>query len=205
MASILTTEESKALLALCRTGRLYEVEDWIRAGKSLRIAEGVRGSPLQMAVEKGFRSLIELLVRNESQVKIKNKALAYAVEHRRMDLVEFLVKNGAEIASVPFVEGLRGHIGPSGRGQGSGTRSPKTGARRTTAPVESSQKLLPKIASWRTGHTVQRRFPIAVPADGLGSNGRYSHTGAPRSRRCSPSGTIPVCGAAAACGRIFAR
>ena len=38
MASILTTEESKALLALCRTGRLYEVEDWIGAGKSLRIA-----------------------------------------------------------------------------------------------------------------------------------------------------------------------
>ena len=38
MASILTTEESKALLALCRNGRLYEVEDWIRAGKSLRIA-----------------------------------------------------------------------------------------------------------------------------------------------------------------------
>jgi len=107
MASILTTEESKALLALCRSGRLYEVEDWITGGKSLRTAEGVRGSPLQIAVEKGFRSLIELLVRNESQVKIKNKALAYAVEHRRMDLVELLAKNGAEIASVPFVEVLR--------------------------------------------------------------------------------------------------
>ena len=96
MASILTIEESKALLALCRTGRLYEIEDWIRAGKSLQIAEGVRGTPFQIAVEKGFRSLIELLVRHESQVRIKNKALAWAVEHRRMDLVELLVKNGAE-------------------------------------------------------------------------------------------------------------
>ena len=40
MASVLTTDESKALLALCRTGRLYEIEDWIRAGKSIQIAQG---------------------------------------------------------------------------------------------------------------------------------------------------------------------
>jgi len=95
------------LLALCRAGRLYEIEDWIRAGKSLVIAEGVRGTPLQIALEKGFRSLIELLVRDESQVKIKNKAIIWAVEHRRIDLVELLVKNGAEIASVPYAEVLR--------------------------------------------------------------------------------------------------
>jgi ankyrin repeat protein len=107
MPSVLTKEQSKELLALCRTSRLYEVEDWIRAGKLLRIADGVRGTPLQIAVQKGFRSLIELLARNENQVKVKNKALDWAVEHRRMDLVELLVENGAEIASVPFVEVLR--------------------------------------------------------------------------------------------------
>lgn len=107
MAAVLTREESKALLALCRAGRLYEIEDWIRAGKSIEMAEGVRGTPLQIAVVKGFRSLIELLVRNESQVKLKNKALAWAIEHRRMDLVQLLVENGAEIASVPFYEVLR--------------------------------------------------------------------------------------------------
>jgi hypothetical protein len=40
---------------------------------------------------------------------------------------------------------LRGHIGPSGRGQGSGTRSPKTGAgSRTTAPVESCCRRSPR-------------------------------------------------------------
>jgi hypothetical protein len=37
MPSVLTKEESKELLALCRPGRLYEVEDWIRAGEPLRI------------------------------------------------------------------------------------------------------------------------------------------------------------------------
>ena len=107
MPAVLTKEESKELLALCRSGRLYEVEDWIRAGRSLQIADGVRGTPLQVAVQKGFRSLIELLARNESQVKVKNKALYWAVERRRMDLVELLIKNGAEAASVPFVEVLR--------------------------------------------------------------------------------------------------
>lgn len=107
MDSILTIQESKALLALCRAGRLYEIEGWIRVGRSLQIAQGVRGTPLQIAVEKGFRSLLELLVRNGSQVKIKNKALTWAVEHRRMDLVELLVKNGAELASVPYAEVLR--------------------------------------------------------------------------------------------------
>lgn len=66
MAAGLTADESKALLALCRTGRLYEIEDSIRTGRSLRIAEGVRGTPLQIALAKGFRGLIELLVRNES-------------------------------------------------------------------------------------------------------------------------------------------
>ena len=107
MAAVLTKEESRELLGLCRSGRLYEVEDWIRAGRSLQIAVGIRGTPLQVAVQKGFRSLIELLARNESQVKIKNKALYWAVEHRRMDLVELLVKNGAKVAAVPFVEVLR--------------------------------------------------------------------------------------------------
>ena len=107
MAAVLTKEESRELLGLCRSGRLYEVEDWIRASRSLQIAVGVRGTPLQVAVQKGFRSLIELLARNESQVKIKNKALYWAVEHRQMDLVELLVKNGAEVAAVPFVEVLR--------------------------------------------------------------------------------------------------
>ena len=107
MPAVLTKEESKELLALCRSGRLYEVEDWIRAGRSLQIADGVRGTPLQVAVQKGFGSLIELLARNESQVKVKNKALYWAVERRRMDLVELLIKNGAEAASVPFVEVLR--------------------------------------------------------------------------------------------------
>jgi hypothetical protein len=73
MPSVLTKEQSKELLALCRTGRLYEVEDWIRAGKLLRIADGVRGTPLQIAVQKGFRSLIELLAGMRTRLRSRTR------------------------------------------------------------------------------------------------------------------------------------
>jgi len=107
MFAALTLEESKALLALCRAGRLYEIEDWIRAGRSIEVSEGARKKPLQVAIDTGFQSLIELLVRNETHVKNKNKALADAIEGRRLNLVELLVEHGAEILSVPFADALR--------------------------------------------------------------------------------------------------
>jgi hypothetical protein len=107
MSAALTLEESKSLLALCRAGRLYEIEDWIRAGRSIEVAEGARQSPLQVAMDMGFHSLIRLLVRNETRIKSKNRALADAVERRRLNLVELLVEYGAEISSVPFAEVLR--------------------------------------------------------------------------------------------------
>jgi hypothetical protein len=38
MKEILTLEETKELIKLCQTGRLYAVTDWIVTGKSLRTA-----------------------------------------------------------------------------------------------------------------------------------------------------------------------
>jgi hypothetical protein len=63
LASTLAIDESKALLALCRAGRLYEVEDWIKAGLSLEVAASLQTAPLQVAIETGFHSLIELLAK----------------------------------------------------------------------------------------------------------------------------------------------
>jgi hypothetical protein len=37
MQEVLTLEEAKELVRLCRVGKLYEVDDWIRAGRSLRV------------------------------------------------------------------------------------------------------------------------------------------------------------------------
>jgi hypothetical protein len=68
MTTILSAEEARALIALCAAGRLYEVETWIRAGRSLAVPAGARKTPLSVAISTGFHSLVELLLRHaESQ------------------------------------------------------------------------------------------------------------------------------------------
>jgi ankyrin repeat protein len=106
LPEFLTTEDSKALIALCRAGRLYEVEHWIQAGRSISLAPQFKKGPLQLAIELGFHSLIELLVRNEKSQTIKNQSLQYAVARRRLDLVQLLVSNGADVLSIPLVDVL---------------------------------------------------------------------------------------------------
>lgn len=52
------TDQAKALIALCRGGRLYDIEKWIAEGKSLDISNatkrGRRRSLLEIAIETGF-------------------------------------------------------------------------------------------------------------------------------------------------------
>lgn len=105
--SILGVEESKALISLCRTGRLYEIEDWIRAGQPLEVHPSLHTTLLQVAIETGFYSLIELLSRNDNEGRAKTCALLQAVRDRRLDFVMILVEHGADTSSVPFLEVLR--------------------------------------------------------------------------------------------------
>jgi hypothetical protein len=83
MSDQLTLDESKVLLSLCRTGRLYEIEDWIKAGKPLSVDTSARKAPLEVAIDTGFHSLFVLLVRNEPCREVKNRSLAHAVEKRK--------------------------------------------------------------------------------------------------------------------------
>jgi hypothetical protein len=46
--------DASELIRLCRTGRLYEVEAWIRAGRSLAVPREVRTTPLDVALDTGF-------------------------------------------------------------------------------------------------------------------------------------------------------
>lgn len=102
----LTPIESKALVNLCRAGKLYDVEGWIEAEKSIRPAPEIRKTPLTVALDLGFHSLVELLIRYEDRPEIKNRALAFAVEAKRLDLIELLVANGAQVESVPLADVL---------------------------------------------------------------------------------------------------
>jgi hypothetical protein len=97
-----TREEGKQLLALCRSGKLYEIEAWIGAGRSLHVPTELRKSPLQVVVESGFHSLVELLAKHEDCPTVRNGALSDAVELRRLELVELLLSLGADAKGVPF-------------------------------------------------------------------------------------------------------
>jgi hypothetical protein len=92
----LDLQDSKTLLALCRAGRLYEIEDWIKAGKPLIVDPSARRAPLEVAIDTGFHSLIVLPVRNEPCRVVKNRALARAVDKRKPELAKLLVDYGAD-------------------------------------------------------------------------------------------------------------
>ena len=102
----LAEENAKLLLGLCRAGRLYEIEQWIAAGRSLRTPRNLKKSPLDVAVEHGFHSLVELLARSESEASIKNHALGLAVAKKRLDLVQVLIGLGADIKAVSLADVL---------------------------------------------------------------------------------------------------
>src|ERR1022692_2666487 len=106
MSPVLTIEQGKALVRLCREGRLYEVEDWIAAGKSVAVPAEIRRTPLQIAVEREFHSLVKLLARHESSQFVLNRALSDAVGLRNLAISELLLEFGAEITGVPLADVL---------------------------------------------------------------------------------------------------
>jgi len=106
----MSAEVARELIAHCRAGKLHEIEKCIISGKSLDISAAIkRGRQttlLQIAVETGFHSLVELIATNDPSQTSKNAALADAASARRLDLVEVLLASGADIKSVPLVDVL---------------------------------------------------------------------------------------------------
>jgi hypothetical protein len=102
----LSIEQAKELVALCRSGRLYEIDAWVSAGKSLTVPIEIKKTPLQVAVDLGFHSLVKLLSSHEQAAPVLNRALLDAVTLKRLDLVELLLEHGAAISSVPLINVL---------------------------------------------------------------------------------------------------
>jgi hypothetical protein len=107
VSATLSETESKKFLLLCKLGRLFDVQRWIASGKSLCAPDNLRTYPLKVALDTGFHSLVELLVRHEPYQEVKDGALSHAVSLKRLDLIQLLVSNGADVKSVPFIEVLR--------------------------------------------------------------------------------------------------
>ncbi len=80
--------EATELLRLRKTGRLFEIQNWIAAGNSTSVPADSKTTPLEVAPDTGFHSLVELLVRNEPSQDLKNRALQQAVSLKRRDFIE---------------------------------------------------------------------------------------------------------------------
>lgn len=97
------TEELAQLHRLCREGRLYEAERWIRAGRPLQITPGTpikrarATSALEIAVQTGNHALVYLLLSNGYDANQELRCpLDLALRARRLDLVNLLLEWGAD-------------------------------------------------------------------------------------------------------------
>lgn len=112
-SSNLITDEATLteLASLCRTGRLFDVMEWIEKGKpiNLPIDGSVHGrirSPLHIALEHGFHSLAELLLRSGAFVHTdaKHCPMKLSLQMRRFDFVQLLVKYGYDMRRVSMAD-----------------------------------------------------------------------------------------------------
>lgn len=94
------------VLRLCREGRLFELQQWIAAGHSIGMPSDYKKSPLGIAVQTGFHSLIELLLQHESDQAAKNAVLIEACRERQVNVVELALQHGADPRAVSFLDAL---------------------------------------------------------------------------------------------------
>ncbi|CAB1059841.1 hypothetical protein D1BOALGB6SA_4606 [Olavius sp. associated proteobacterium Delta 1] len=100
-----TYEEIKPLIDLCKAGKLFEVQEWIASGKPVNPPPSNSGykrkSPLEIAMDLGFHSLIKVLLDGGANIdESRYWPLDHALYKRRLDLVKLLVDHGADIHSV---------------------------------------------------------------------------------------------------------
>jgi len=94
------------VLRLCHEGRLYELEQWLAAGKSIVMPADYKKSPLRIAVQSGFHSLIELLLKCETNQAAKDAVLIEACRERQVGAVELALQYGADPRAVTFLDAL---------------------------------------------------------------------------------------------------
>ena len=97
-------DDLKELCSLCRAGKLFAVQRWIRDGRPYRMPPGnFATSPIRTAIQSGFHSLVEVLLQEGAvDEEEKNDALIRAIDSRNFDLVELLAQYGADPRTVDF-------------------------------------------------------------------------------------------------------
>ncbi len=95
-------EDAEHLLRLCREGRLFELQEWLAAGRSLSVPAHYRQTPLRIAINTEFHSLIEFLLRHENEQSAKDDVLQHACWRRQLPIMQLALEYGASINAVSF-------------------------------------------------------------------------------------------------------
>ncbi|HEX3627076.1 MAG TPA: hypothetical protein VH280_16830 [Verrucomicrobiae bacterium] len=95
-------DDIKELIRLVRAGKLFDVQRWIADGKQTVPPKPYSSSPLRVAVETGFHSMIEILLQIETDQGKKNHLLRRAVWNNKLELIKLLVEYGADPHDVGF-------------------------------------------------------------------------------------------------------
>lgn len=98
-------DDINEVLRLVQAGKLFALQDWIKAGKRLRnsTAEKSDSSVLRAAVETGFHSMVEELLRAGGwSPKDLSNALEHARSCRQFDIAGLLGNNGAQPKQATF-------------------------------------------------------------------------------------------------------
>jgi len=99
-------EDIKPLISMCRQGRLFDVQQWIDEGKPIEsplpeLKRARKKGPLEIAIETGFHSLVQVILEaGASIIEDRYNPLEHALRKKRIDIIDLLVKHGADIHSV---------------------------------------------------------------------------------------------------------
>jgi hypothetical protein len=114
MSTAIRAENAEAILPLvelCKTGKLFDVQAWIQAGRPvnppLSSRKGSRAkSPLEIAIDLGFHSLIQVLLQGGAiqEPDGLDSPMNRALRMRRADIVQLLVDGGFDPKSVDMRE-----------------------------------------------------------------------------------------------------
>lgn len=101
-------EAVKPLIELIKAGKLFAVQEWIAGGLPLdppppEPKKTHRSSPLEVAIEHGFHSLVQVLLEGGAafQREGDGNEIHQALGMRRLDLVSLLVDHGYDARTVP--------------------------------------------------------------------------------------------------------
>ena len=84
--------ELEELISLIKQGRLFDVESWVRSGRTLYWPDFHRKHcPICKAVETGFHSMVEVILKFKGWPPERlNAALNDAIKAKRLDLADLL-------------------------------------------------------------------------------------------------------------------